>query len=86
LGPGLAETTIDARWVNEISAGGLGKKAPIQETDEKPVRPRKCHMELLPERHTNTSLDSALMTVAKMTWEDVFPGEEEDEIHDDVLY
>jgi len=61
LGPGLAETTIDARWVNEISTGGLGKKAPLQETDAEPVVLKKCHTALLPERAPHTKLDAALI-------------------------
>jgi len=59
LGPGLAETTIDARWVNEISTGGL-KKASTQETDAEPVTPKKCHAVMLNDRHVNIDLDSML--------------------------
>ena len=63
LGPGVAETTIDARWVNEISSGPLGKKAPLQEIDAKPAVPKKCHVALFTERAPYTDLNSMLEVV-----------------------
>jgi len=87
LGPGLAETTIDARWVNEISTGGLGK-APTQEIDKPPTIPKKCHAVMLNDRHVNTDLDYFLGSQGaplKPRADPIDLGSEHDELSYDPL-